>query len=232
MPFHIPILAAVICLSHPAASACAPAATVTAPEDRSIAWSPVVGQSALMLGIQHTLRMAQDKTRANLDGPFWHDYVESVKGLHGWRDGNSRKTNYMGHPLMGATTAFVLIQNDPKGRGLEWSPHSSAYWKSRFKGLGWAAVYSTSFELAPWGEAGIGNVGQDHQTMAFVDLVVTPLGGFGWMLLEDYLDATVIKRMERGGITWWTRVARIVLNPGRSIANMMQFERPSYRATR
>jgi hypothetical protein len=234
MPFHIPILAGVICLSHPAAPACAPppASTLSLRVDDSVAWKRVIGQSGLLLGVQHTLRMSQEKTRAHLDGPFWHDYFESVRGLHGWNDGNSRKTNYMGHPLMGAATAFVLIQNDPKGRGLEWAPRSPTYWKSRFKGLGWAAVYSTSFELAPWGEAGIGNVGQDRGTMAFVDLVVTPLGGFGWMLLEDYLDATLIKRMERNGIAWWTRVARVVLNPGRSIANMVQFERPSYRATR
>ena len=233
MPFNIPILAAVICLSHPAAAHCAPQTTpsLNAAVDDSVAWTRVIGQSGLLLGVQNTLRMAQDKTRANLGGPFWHDYVESVKGLHGWQDGNSRITNYMGHPLMGSITGFVLIHNDPKARALAWAPHSSAYWKSRLKGMGWAAVYSTSFELAPWGEAGIGNVGQDHETMAFVDLVVTPLGGFGWMVLEDVLDAHVIRPLEPhlGG---WTRVVRVILNPGRSVANMLQFERPSYRATR
>ena len=137
MPFHIPILAGAICLSHPVAPACAPvpAVTIAAPQDTSIAWMPVVGQSALFLGVQNTMRMAQQKTRANLDGPFWHDYIESVKGLHGWQDGNSRKTNYMGHPLMGAAATFVLIQNDPKGRGLGWSPASPCRWSRRTWGL-------------------------------------------------------------------------------------------------
>ena len=233
MPFHLPILAAVICVSHPVAPACAPASApiVAARADDSIVWTRVFGQSGLLLGVQNALRMSQEKTRAHLDGPFWHDYVESVKGLHGWQDGNSRITNYMGHPLMGATTGFVVVQNDPKGRALEWAPHNADYWASRLKGMAWAAVYSTSFELAPWGEAGIGNVGQDRGTMAFVDLVVTPLGGFGWMILEDYLDARVIRPLEPH-IGGWRRVVRVILNPGRSVANMLQFERPSYRATR
>src|SRR5262245_38937829 len=177
--------------------------------------------------------MTQKKTRDHLGGPFWADYVDSVEGLHGWDDGNPWITNYGGHPLMGGITGFIQIQNDPRGIDLRWDPQNPAYWKSRFRALGWAAVYSTSYELAPWGEAGIGNVGQDRGTMAFVDLVVTPLAGFGVLLLEDYLDAKVIARYERGkDLTMGVRFVRVVLNPSRSVANMMRFERPSHRDTR
>ena len=95
--------------------------------------------------------------------------------------------------------------------------------------MAWSAAYSTSFELAPWGEAGIGNVGYDRGTMAFVDLVVTPLGGFGLMVLEDYVDATLIRKIERGGSERRARVFRVLLNPSRSLANVLRFTRPSHR---
>jgi hypothetical protein len=202
------------------------------PETDRADWKGVLSQSGLLLGIQHSLRMAQHKTRVHLDGPFWRDYVHSLRGLQGWDDGNPVTTNYLGHPLMGAVTGFVWIQNDPGGRGVGWNPGSGQYWRSRLKGMAWAAVYSTSFELAPWGEAGIGNVGYDRGTLAFVDLVVTPLGGFGLMVLEDYVDGTLIRKIERGGVTMRTRVVRVLLNPSRSLANMLRFKRPSHRDRR
>jgi hypothetical protein len=136
-------------------------------------WKGALTQSGLLLATQRSLRMVQRKTRAHLGGPFWRDYVTSVSGLSGWNDGNPVITNYVGHPTRGAVTGFVQIQNDPHGVALEWDPRNPAYWKSRFKALGWATAYSTSYELAPWGEAGIGNVGYDRGTMGYVDLVVT-----------------------------------------------------------
>ena len=33
--------------------------------------------------------------------------------MSGWNDGNPVITNYVGHPMMGAITGFVQIQNDP-----------------------------------------------------------------------------------------------------------------------
>jgi len=198
----------------------------------TISWKGTIGQSALLLGVQHTLRMAQHKTRKHLGGPFWSDYVYSAEGLSGWDDGNQLMTNYGGHPMMGAITGFVQIQNDRRGILLEWAPDDPAYWKSRFKALGWSAVYSTSFELAPWGEAGIGNVGYDRGTMGYVDLVVTPLAGFGLVLLEDFLDAKVIRRVERSQGPTTARIVRVLLNPNRSLANLLRFERPSHRDTR
>ena len=197
-----------------------------------VEWKGVLAQSGLLLGIQHSLRMVQDKTRFHLDGPFWRDYVQSLRGLEGWDDGNPVTTNYLGHPYMGAVTGFIWIQNDPKGRAVEWDPRSGRYWASRARGMAWAAVYSTSFELAPWGEAGIGNVGHDRGTMGFVDLVVTPLGGFGLMVLEDYVDATLIQKIERGGSAMRARVFRVLLNPSRSLANVLRLKRPSHRDSR
>ena len=195
-------------------------------------WRGAFAQSGLLLAAQNSLRMLQQKTRAELGGPFWADYVKSVRGLHGWSDGNPIVTNYVGHPMMGAISGFVQVQNDPRGATLAWEPANSAYWKSRFKALGWSAAYSTAFELAPVGEAGIGNVGLHPGTMAYVDLVVTPLAGFGMLLLEDYLDRAVISKLERNGVTKKARVVRVLLNPQRSLANVLRFELPSHRDSR
>jgi hypothetical protein len=195
-------------------------------------WQGALGQSGLLLMTQHTLRMLQPKTRQHLGGPFWSDYVTSVAGLSGWNDGNPIITNYIGHPMMGGITGYIQIQNDPGGAALEWDPENARYWKSRFKALGWAAVYSTSYELAPWGEAGIGNVGYDRGTMGYIDLVVTPLAGLGMILLEDYVDKRVIKQLERSGGRTRARVLRVILNPHRSVANLFRFERLSSRDTR
>lgn len=200
--------------------------------DQGFHWGPALAESGLLLAIQHSLRMVQEKTRDHLGGPFWHDYVDAISGLHGWDDGNPAVTNYIGHPMMGAVTGFIQVQNDPRGKALEWDPHSRRYWTSRLKALGWAAGYSTVFELSPIGEAGIGNVGSDRGTMGYVDLVVTPLGGFGLLLLEDYLDARVIKRIEQGKSPGTARVLRVIINPDRSVANLLRFKRPSHRDTR
>lgn len=74
------------------------------------------------------------------------DYLTSVSGLSGWNDGNPVITNYVGHPMMGAITGFIQVQNDPRGITLEWNARNPKYWKSRFKALGWATLYSTSYE--------------------------------------------------------------------------------------
>ena len=219
-------------LSPQEAASLAPVEESARGVDPGFNWSGALAQSGLLLGVQHSLRMAQEKTRRHLGGPFWHDYMESVAGLSGWNDGNPEITNFVGHPMMGAVTGYVQIQNDPDGRALEWDPQNPDYWKSRLKALGWAAAYSTGYELAPWGEAGIGNVGYDRGTMGSVDLVVTPLAGFGMILLEDYLDKKIIERREQGEGAGRLRIVRVILNPQRSIANLLRFERPWHRDTR
>ena len=100
-------------------------------------------------------------------GPF--------KSFHGWSDGNHFFVNYVGHPLQGAVTGFILIHNDPKGKDLRFG-RQRAYWVSRAKAMGYAAAYSLYWELGfPLSEAAIGNLGPDGRPgLAAVDLVITP----------------------------------------------------------
>jgi hypothetical protein len=99
--------------------------------------------------------------------------------------------------------------------------------------MGWAALYSTQFEIGPISEATIGHVGKEEGTAGYSDLVVTPLGGLGMLVLEDAVDRFVISRLEPGGTSLgWQRFLRVTLNPQRSLANLLRFKRPWHRDTR
>lgn len=183
------------------------------------------------LTIQHGVRLTQQKTFDQLSGPFFADYFESVKGLRGWQDGDSGFTNYVGHPMQGAVTGFIQVQNDPIGKRVKITD-GSVYWKSRLKAMGWSAAYSTQFELGPYSEASIGNVGKTPGSMGYVDLVMTPTGGFGIMLVEDALDQFVVARLERRVNPRAMRVLRMVFSPNRTVANLLRFKKPWRRDNR
>jgi hypothetical protein len=201
--------------------------------DESRQWRSISKDSAMFLSFQHSYRIVfQEKTRRFLGGPVFRDYFDSVKGLSGWEDGDNAWTNYALHPIQGASAGFIFLANDPTGSTAEFG-RSKEYWHSRLKAFGFAAAYSTQFELGPLGEAAIGNVGKTRGTMGFVDLVVTPVGGFGWMLAEDALDRFLIRKLERKTRrAGWIRFVRVALNPARSFANVMRFRLPWYRRGR
>ncbi len=180
---------------------------------------------------QHSVRLFQEKTHTELGGPFWSDYVESVASLRGWGDGDSITTNFVAHPIMGAVSGYIQIQNDAAGRYVEFGS-SRAYWRSRGWALAAAAIYSTQFELGPMSEASIGNVGLRAGTMAYVDLVVTPLAGVGMIIAEDAIDRLLIARVEGRLRPTTVRLLRMFLNPNRSIANIIRFEAPWKRDAR
>lgn len=201
-------------------------------EDTHFQWKPALLESGFLLAVQHSTRMVQAKTRAELGGPFWADYFNSVSTIHTWNDSNSVLTNYIGHPILGAVTGYIQVFNDPIGRRLEFDLSSKRYWQSRLKAMAWTAAYSTQFEIGPISEASIGNVGKHPPTMAVVDLVVTPVGGLAVMMLEDYVDARFISRWERNKSIHLARFYRIAFNPSRSLCNLLRLKHPAYRDTR
>ena len=197
--------------------------------DRSFHWLMAIKQSLIFLGVQHGYALTQPKTRRDLKGPFFKDYVRSVKSLRGWEDGGRFFTNYVAHPMQGSLLGFIQIQNDPKGKNLSYE-NSSAYWRSRLKALAWSAAWSTQFEIGPVSQASIGNVGL-HGKQTYVDLVVTPIGGFGLLVLEDFLDKHIISMIERrNSRSFYLKIStRTFLNPTRSVANLLRFKAPWYR---
>lgn len=184
------------------------------------------------LSLQHGARLYQKKTRRELAGPFWKDYADSVTSIEGWGDGDGVVTNYVGHPMQGAITGYIQVQNDPVGMGLEFQ-NTSAYWKSRLLAMGWSACYSTQFEVGLISESTIGNVGKKAGTSGLSDFVITPAGGFGLMVAEDSVDRHFIRRLEaRTASVAWRRFYRVALNPSRSVANILRLKVPWHRDTR
>ncbi len=201
---------------------------------RRIDWSGLINQSAFFLSVENGFRLAtQPGTREALEGPFFDDWFTSVKSTQGWGDADDFLTNYIGHPMQGSVTGYIFVQNDPGGRYQTFS-WTSAYWGSRLKATLWSAIYSTQFELGPVSEASIGNVGYPGSSLSgAVDLVMTPLGGLGWQIGEDALDRYLVMRIE----TWTANpairmLARGILNPTRSFANVMRWKLPWHRDTR
>ncbi|MEZ5395482.1 MAG: hypothetical protein R2724_22055 [Bryobacterales bacterium] len=110
-------------------------------------WSKAVEQSFFFLTFQHAFRLTQEKTVDQLGGPFFKDYWRSAKNLGGWEDGDSMFTNYVAHPMQGAVSGYIQIQNDPRGAALVFGASDKQYWKSRLRATAFAALYSTQFEL-------------------------------------------------------------------------------------
>jgi hypothetical protein len=188
-------------------------------------WKPAFEQALLFLAVQHGYALTQPKTRRDLHGPFLRDYFSSVKSLHGWADGGRFFTNYVAHPMQGSMLAFVWVQNDPADSHARFG-RSASYWRGRMKAVAWSAAWSTQFEIGPVSQASIGNVGL-HGKQTWVDLVMTPAGGAAWLVAEDALDRFVVRRIEARTDNTLVRIgARMLLNPTRSAANLLRFQRP------
>jgi hypothetical protein len=196
-------------------------------------WEDATAQSFLFLSVQHGLRMLQPKTRTQLGGAFWGDYAASISGIHGWGDGDGPITNYILHPGEGGISSFIFIQNSPTARHLDFDAHNPAYWRSRLKAMAFAAAYSTQFEIGLYSEASLGNVGKKRGTSGYVDFVMTPIGGFAFTVIEDAVDRKLIQKLEQNQSSLARkRFVRVILNPERSIANLLRFKTPWYRDTR
>ena len=201
-------------------------------------WKPALEQSFAFLMFEHGMRFLREpSTRKQLPGKFWKDYCDSVLGLDGWRDGDPFYVNYVGHPMQGAVTGYIQIQNDPKGKSLEFN--DPGYWTSRSKAMLWNAAYSVQFELGPISEASLGNVGKavDPRTgrtgAAAVDLVITPTVGAAWLVGEDMVDRYIVRKLENNTSNRFLKsVYRGLLNPDRAMANMLAGKVPWHRDTR
>lgn len=193
--------------------------------DLSFRWKPAIGQSLLFLAVQHGYAMTQPKTRTALKGKFFKDYFRSVRSLHGWDDGGRFFTNYIAHPMEGALTGYIQVQNDPRGINQKFGA-DKAYWRSRAKAMAWSAAWSTQFEIGLISQASIGNVGlKGKQT--WVDIVITPTAGTGLIVLEDAIDRLTRPFIESRTDNKYIRIfSRMLLNPTRNFANLLRFEKP------
>jgi len=211
-------------------------------------WKSALWESFAFLAMSHAYLAHDDYNLVTFDNgvPFnhyWRDYKKSLSTWvnSGWNDGDPFLDNYIGHPIQGALTGYIQVQNDPQGERLEFS-FTKAYWRSRFKATLWSAAYSTLFEIGPMSEMTVEKYGtfgtgwsSNGKTTGVgqVDLVVTPIGGLAWMTMEDVLDKQVARRVE--GATrnrFLISVTRCGVNPIRAGANILHRKSPWYRASR
>lgn len=228
---------------HPQQLGFTPAIRSTSKLER-FQWKSALLQSANFMAIQQGIMFASDHyTRYEIShGKWFKSYMRAVRGNTHWDDGDPTLDNYVGHPMQGAITGFIQIQNDPGGRHLQFE-NSRAYWKSRLKSLAWNAAYSTQFEIGPFGEASVQKLGSYYYKncpscpvtngAGFVDFVITPTVGTGWVIGEDLLDKAIPAKLEkRFGRNGWTNLIRCLVNPSRTAANVLNRKRPWYRASR
>jgi hypothetical protein len=181
---------------------------------------------------------------------YWRDYMQSLTSWWhaGWSAGENPLYNYLGHPIQGAMTSYIEIHNDPRYENLEFA-NTKAYWRSRLKATIWNAVYSTQWSIGPLSEPTVEKYGSkdrapwnangtypcDTKTcysgVGKVNLVMTPVGGLGWVLAEDILDKKLVERVEeRTQNRFLINTVRSALNPIRGGANILHGDRPWYRA--
>lgn len=227
-----------------------------APEEGGFHWRPALKEAFTFLVIEHAYVVHSDFGWVVSENgwPFnhyWRDYTQSLsRWIHsGWNDGDPNWYGYVGHPIQGALTEYIQIQNDPPSRKLVFSK-TKAYWWSRFKAFWFNAAYSTQWNLGPVSEVTVEKYGTkdrppwnyngsfpcSHHCLTGVgqiDVVMTPLGGTGWLIGEDFLDKDVIQRVEdRTQNRFLIDTVRVGLNPIRAGANMLHGEHPWYRASR
>ena len=198
------------------------------PPGEGFRWRSAIQQSLVFLAVQHGYAFTQPKTREALKGKFFKEYAESVKSLRGWNDGGRFFTNYLAHPMQGAFTGFIYVQNDPKAARQKFGL-SGDYWRSRLKAMAWTAAWSTQFEIGPISQASIGNVGLNGK-QTWIDIVITPTVGTTMLVTEDALDRFVMQRIERKTDNFYVKIfSRMLLSPTRVFANLLRLKAPWYR---
>jgi hypothetical protein len=232
---------------------------VIAPETETkqhFKWKRALVETAAFFGIEQAFVVQDDFHWVTIENgiPFnhyWRDYTHSLStwASAGWDDGDSFLTNYIGHPMQGALTGYIQVQNDPQGEKLEFSM-SKAYWWSRFKAMMWNAAYSTQWKIGPVSEMTVAKYGTAARSqwsrdgtwpckkdcvsgVGQVDLVITPTAGLGWMVMEDALDRSLVRKVESSTSNrFLIDFTRCAVNPIRSGATMLHGRRPWYRASR
>ncbi len=220
-------------------------------------WKGLILQSLSFEMLQNATRVMtadQHDRHILLNKPYWSDYWASLGqfNMRRWNDGDSIKVNYIGHPMQGAISGYIQIQNDPQGRELRIS-RGHAYWKSRYHSFLWSTVYSTWWEIGPLGETAIFNQGgftypircDSHpgrsnycespkamytNNTGWVDFIITPIVGTLWLVGEDTIDRYISDPLvQRHPDVFMYKVIRSSLNPPRSLANLLRGRYPWWR---
>jgi hypothetical protein len=209
-----------------------PMARGDAPQER-VQWRSLLRDSGMLLGVMHGFRIATEpSTRDTLKNNPVTGYFDSVGSMHGWSDGDGLFENYLGHPIQGAIAGYVWTHNDSRYHHVEFGRNRD-YWMSRLRAYAYSWAFSEQFEIGPLSEASVGQIQSSCCAYGFVDHVITPNGGLGWMIAGDALDRFVVRKIEdRTKNRAYRIIARGALNPPLAFANLMAFRVPWHRDNR
>jgi hypothetical protein len=223
--------------------------------DECLRWKAAFWQSFGFLVAGHAFRYANDSGARYLllHKPFWHDYRASADhfNMSKWGDGDSFLVNYIGHPMEGAVFGYIFLNNDPRGRAARFGK-SSNYWYSRLKAMAWATVWEAYFEIGPvFSEAAFGNEGgytyvpgcglypctgvpgrhykPPTNNTGWVDFVITPSVGMGWIVMEDTIEREFVDRIAKGSPALKYKILRSSLAPSHTFANLFAGKTPWFR---
>jgi len=238
IPFRIPMRTVPEGLDEPERAVTnLPAITAIQPvvqpkSDSRVHWIPAMMQSLYYTGIMHAFRtVTEPGTRDALNGHWLQNYTQSLSELRGWSDGDTFMAPYVGHSIEGSVFGYILRQNDPRFRNVQWGDGRD-YFISLLRSMAFSAVWHTQWKIGPASEASYGNV-MLHTSPGFITLADTPTLGTVTMIAEDAADRYLIMGLEnRTGNRMLIILARSFLNPGRSFASMMAFRAPWNRDTR
>jgi len=223
------------------------------PAKEGFHWGPALRESFTFLVIEQAYVVHDDFRWVVVENgiPFnhyWRDYMQSLTSWWkaGWSAGEDPMYNYVGHPIQGAMTSYIEIQNDPASENLEFA-NSKEYWRSRLKATIWNTVYSTQWSIGPFSEMTVEKYGSKarppwnsngswpcttkhcYSGVGKVNLVITPVGGLGWVVGEDWLDKKIVRRVERNtNNRLLIDTLRCSLNPIRGGASMLHGWRPGF----
>lgn len=195
-----------------------------------------------MLVIQNGGNLAMDRwMRYEIShGNYFHKWFQSVDNWRWtvWNDNDPFLDDYIAHPMQGAVYELIYIQNDERGRYLPLE-NTGRYWKSRLRAVLWSTFWSTEWKIGPLSEAAIGNTGlgpyysrESHgmtNGTGVVDFVMTPVGGFVWVLGEEALDKVLVSRLRRVSRNRVWTAALAILMPTHAGANILRWKKPWYR---
>ncbi len=192
-----------------------------------VQWKSLINQSFRFLVFENAFRYATEAETRNPNLPYFRGYLDAVGNLHGWADGDPFYVNYVGHPMQGAVASYIWTFNDPQYKYVHFGKDPE-YWKSRLRATAFSWAYSEWTEIGPGiSEAAIGNIQAFHPQQGFVDHIVTPAIGLGWMIAEDALDQYLVRYVER---KTQNRLVRALVrggsNPSRSLANVLSGQWP------
>ncbi len=208
-------------------------------------WRAALEQSAEFTAMQTFMNMAADSELRyrSFHGKWirnWFDAVSRTEWTR-WNDGDPWYGNYVAHPMMGSVFSRIYLQNDPRGMALPISK-SGAYWKSHLRAAAWTTAWEVQWELGPMSETTFGNngmfmyysesAGKMTNGTGLTDFITTPAAGFAWTVGEDLIDRYIITRIEGASTNRGLLLMTSLLNPARSMANILRLKAPYYRDTR